>query len=228
MSTKSFLFIASWMKPLKNLPLQERWNVLEAIVEYSTFGTLSISLNAMENIAFSFIRNEIDRMKQHRSEVCERRRAAANTRWGKERQPSKQTDATVFNELPDANACKEMHSDETVSNNELPDANACKDMHHDAPYHISVSESKSESDKKSSTTSSCARERGNAEKETPNDDYQPLQQLSNGSHQAKIGAISDMAELERKSCLQAIVYVGGVSSLSGVPKWSRMLMENTG
>ncbi len=123
-------------------------------------------------------------------------------------------------------------SDETVSNNELPDANACKDMHHDAPYHISVSESvsesKSESDKKSSTTSSCARERGNAEKETPNDDYQPLQQLSNGSHQAKIGAISDMAELERKSCLQAIVYVGGVSSLSGVPKWSRMLMENTG
>ncbi len=155
MSTKSFLFIGSWMQPLKALPLQERWNVIEAILEYSTSGTLSMSLDVMESIAFGFIRNEIDRMKQHRTEVCERRRAAANTRWEKVQSKSKlpdailasnelpdtnacdemQSDATVSNELPDTNACDEMQSDATVSN-ELPDANACIEMQSDAPYHI--------------------------------------------------------------------------------------------
>ncbi len=124
---------------------------MEAIVEYATTGILSNSLNVMENIAFGFIRNEIDRMKQHRSEVCERRRAAANTRWEKAEQTSKQT--------------------ETKDTNQLPDANACKSMHSDAPYHISesvsesVSGSKSESENKSSTTSSGVRVRGIAGKE---------------------------------------------------------------
>ncbi len=149
MSTKSFLFICSWMQPLKNLPLQERWNVLEAVVEYATSGTITTSLSVMENIAFGFIRNEIDRMRQRRAEVCQRRLAAANARWGKEGRASKQTNT------------KEAKC-------ELPDANACKCMQQDAPYHIessesvsgSVSGSKSESEKKSSTTSSGARVKG--------------------------------------------------------------------
>ncbi len=165
MSTKSFLFIGSWMQPLKALPLQERWNVIEAIVEYSISGILSKSLDVMENIAFGFIRNEIDRMKHRRSEVSEKRRTAANTRWGKEQSASKQTVAKA-------------------TSNELPDANACKGMQSDAPYHIesseSVSESKSESksesesENKSSSTSSGVRVRGIAGNETPYDDSQLL------------------------------------------------------
>ncbi len=177
MSTKSFLFIGSWMQPLKALPLQERWNVIEAIVEYSTSGTLSTSLDMMENIAFGFIRNEIDRMKHRRSEVSEKRRTAANTRWGKEQSASKQTDAMA-------------------TSNELPDANACKCMQPDAPYHIESSESKSESgskpesENKSSSTSSGVRVRGNAGKEQPYDDSQLLPRFFDMSNQAKIEALA--------------------------------------
>ncbi len=177
MSTKSFLFISSWMQPLKNLPLQERWNVIEAIVEYSTSGTISKSLGVMENIAFGFIRNEIDRMKRHRSEVCERKRAAANTRWGKNNKASKDMDATaVFNQHTDANACKCMHSDTPYDIESVSESN-------------SESESKPESEKKSSTTSGvCAG--GNAGKETSCDNSQLIPQFPATSNQAKIESIA--------------------------------------
>ena len=78
MSHKSFLFVGAWMQPLKALPLQQRWNVMEAIVEYSTSGSISTSLDTMETVAFAFIRNEIDRMTHHRDKnmqeaTCSRR-----------------------------------------------------------------------------------------------------------------------------------------------------------
>ncbi|MDE6057545.1 MAG: hypothetical protein K2F93_05985, partial [Muribaculaceae bacterium] len=74
MNPKSFLFIKSWMQPLKALPLQQRWNVMEAIVEYSTSGCIPESLDTMETLAFGFIRNEIDRMRHHRKEAYRKRR----------------------------------------------------------------------------------------------------------------------------------------------------------
>ena len=142
MNPKLLLFIGSWMKPLKALPLQQRWNVMEAIVEYSTSGNVPESLATMEELAFDFIRNEIDRMKQHRKEACRKRRAAANALREKEH-PT------------------ELHR-ETGNVHEASDAKACKAVHTDVPYDIeseSISESisESESDKKSSTTSSGVR-----------------------------------------------------------------------
>ena len=144
MNTKSFLFIRSWMEPLRTLPPQQRWNVLEAIAEYSTSGKHPESLDAMEAIAFGFIRIEIDRMKHHRNEVCAKRCAAANTRLEKKQPTAMQAEA--------------------ARNLEDSDAKACNAMHTDAPYDI-ISESKSESesvsDNKSSSTSGvrvCVRE----------------------------------------------------------------------
>ena len=133
MNPKSLLFIGSWMKPLKALPLQQRWNVMEAIVEYSTSGNVPGSLDTIEALAFGFISNEIDRMKQHRKDACRKRRAAANALREKEH-PT---------ELHKASG--NVHEDS--------DAKACKAVHTDAPYDIeseSISESgsKSESDKK--------------------------------------------------------------------------------
>ena len=78
MNHKSFLFVGAWMQPLRALPLQQRWNVMEAIVEYSTSGSISTSLDTMETVAFGFIRNEIDRMKCHHNEACMKRHPAAN------------------------------------------------------------------------------------------------------------------------------------------------------
>ena len=156
MNPKSFLFIKSWMQPLKALPLQQRWNVMEAIVEYSTSGCIPESLDTMETLAFGFIRNEIDRMRHHRNETHAKRRAAANVHREKEQQTAMQTDSENSND--DSNA------------------KACNALHHDAPYDIesvsksesgSESESESESEKKSSSTSSGVRMRGNAGKYSP-------------------------------------------------------------
>ena len=117
MNQKSFLFVGAWMQPLKSLPIRQRWNVVEAIVEYSTSGKVSETLDPMEIVAFGFIRNEIDRMHSRRLEVCEKRRTAAAARWGKEKEDGKQTYAK-----------------------------ACKADQADAPYdYDTVSESNSES-----------------------------------------------------------------------------------
>ena len=165
MNPKSFLFIKSWMQPLKALPLQQRWNVMEAIVEYSTSGCIPESLDTMETLAFGFIRNEIDRMRHHRNETYAKRWAAANAHREKKQHTAMQTDSE--------------------NSYENTDAKACNALHHNAPYDIvSVSKSKSESgsesesEKKSSSTSSGVRMRGNAGKYSPHDDTQPQTNIS--------------------------------------------------
>ncbi|MDE6195030.1 MAG: hypothetical protein K2M83_13725 [Muribaculaceae bacterium] len=144
MNPKSFLFVGSWIQPLKALPLKQRWNVMEAIVEYSISGKVPESPDVMEALAFGFIRNEIDRMRYHRKEAYRKRPAAANDLQDNEQPTDMQTETATVHEDSDAKACKAMHTD--------------------APYDIesvskseSKSKSKSESDKKSSTTSSGVR-----------------------------------------------------------------------
>ncbi len=153
MNAKSFLFVAAWMKPLKTLPAEQRWNVMEAIAEYATTGQMTKELELMETIAFAFIRNEIDRMQAHRAELSESRRDSATKRWKKAQQPTNQP------EIPAKNA-----ANATNDANNANDANVCNEIQEDAPFisesvSESVSESKSES-KKSSSTSSYVRARG--------------------------------------------------------------------
>ena len=143
MNHNSFLFVGALMQPLRALPLQQRWIVMEAIVEYLTSGSISTSLDTMETVAFGFIRNEIDRMKHHHNEACGKRQATAYELREK-RQPT---------------AMQTGH----VKTPEDSDAKACKVLHPDAPYDIeSVSESGSisESDETTSSTSSGVRARG--------------------------------------------------------------------
>ncbi len=171
MKAKSFLFVGSWMEPLKALPIAQRWNVMEAIVEYATSGVLCRNLEFTESIAFGFIRNEIDRMQIKRTEVCERRRSAANIRWRKE--------------------CKDLKQAEETDSKHPMNANASIAMHADAPYDIeSVSESKPVSDKKSTTTPACACVRGNAGNEKSYHDSQLLPRFFDSSNQAKLEALA--------------------------------------
>ncbi len=174
MNTKSFLFVGAWMQPLKSLPLEQRWNVLEAIVEYSTAGEVTVTLDAMESLAFTFIRNEIDRMQTKRADVCEKRRESANKRWKKDQKPTPQA-------APEAS-------------NDATDANACKSKQADAPFDIiSVSESVSESkpvSEKTTTTATCVRARGNAGKDAPFHDSELLPRFFDSSNQAKLEALA--------------------------------------
>ncbi len=172
MNPKSFLFVGAWMEPLKALPLEQRWNVIEAIVEYSLTGELTKHLELMETIAFGFIRNEIDRMQSKRTEVGEKRREAANARWKKGQQTPK-------------------HAVTAASDNTM-DANACKAIQDDAPYDI-LSESESESrpaSEKSTTTATRVHARGNAGKEPPYHDSELLPRFFDSSNQAKLEALA--------------------------------------
>ncbi len=173
MNAKSFLFVGAWMQPLKALPLEQRWNVLEAIVEYSMTGILTQSLELMETIAFGFIRNEIDRMKTKRADVCEKRRESANKRWKKDQKATEQA--------------KEEATGDTN------DANVCKAKQEDTPFDIesvSKSESKPVSEKKSTTTATCVRARGNAGKDDPYRDSDLLPRFFDSSNQAKLEALA--------------------------------------
>ena len=178
------------MQPLRALPLQQRWNVMEAIVEYSTSGSISTSLDTMETVAFGFIRTEIDRMKHHRNKACMKRHPAANDHHN-EACTKRQTAASdhhneaCMKRHPAAND----HHNETCSKRQAiaselrekrqptalqtgalktpedSDAKACKALHPDAPYDIesvsiSKSESISKSDETTSSTSSGVRARG--------------------------------------------------------------------
>ncbi len=145
MNAKTFLFVAAWIKPLRTLPVEQRWNVLEAVTEYATTGQMTKQLDLMETIAFAFMRNEIDRMKNYRAEARERKRIACNAQEKQECEPTKQLEETIPDDANDAK-----------------DANVCIEEQEDAPFDIiSVSGSKSESDKKSSTsTCVCACVRG--------------------------------------------------------------------
>ena len=102
MNPKSFLFVGSWIQPLKALPLKQRWNVMEAIVEYSISGKVPESPDAMEALAFGFIRNEIDRMRHYRKEAYRKRRAAANDLHGTEQPTDMQTETATAHEDSDA------------------------------------------------------------------------------------------------------------------------------
>ena len=157
MNHKSFLFVGAWMQSLRALPLQLRWNVMEAIVEYSTSGSISISLDTMETVAFGFIRTEIDRMKHHRNKACMKRHPAANDHHN-ETCSKRQAIASELREKRQPTALQTG----PVKTPEDSDAKACKALHPDAPYDIeSVSESVSisESDETTSSTSSGVRAR---------------------------------------------------------------------
>ncbi len=154
MNAKTFLFVAAWIKPLRTLPVEQRWNVLEAVTEYATTSQMTKQLDLMETIAFAFIRNEIDRMKNYRAEARERKRGYYNALEKNECEPTKQQEETIPKDANDAT-----------------DANACNEEQVNAPYYIiseSESVSKSKSDKKSSTsTCVCACVRGIARPTSP-------------------------------------------------------------
>ena len=48
MNPKSFLFIGLWMQPIKALPLQQRWNVMEAVTAHKD--TDANAWNVMEAV----------------------------------------------------------------------------------------------------------------------------------------------------------------------------------
>lgn len=81
---KSFVFNIDWYEVLKDYPPEVRLEVYEAVIKYAASGTLS-ELKPLSNMAFSFIKKEIDFNNERWTETVEKRReagrAGAESRW---------------------------------------------------------------------------------------------------------------------------------------------------
>lgn len=75
MKKNSFVFFYSWRDALSECPSEVRLEVYESIIEYAKSGTLP-RLKPMAQMAFNFIKVEIDRNNEKYSEMVEKRREA--------------------------------------------------------------------------------------------------------------------------------------------------------
>ena len=82
---KSFVLYADYKEHIDMLTVNEKADLLDAIFAH-VCGTEEPILEGMAKMAFSFIRNEIDRNAEKYEATCEKRREAANKRWQKDMQ----------------------------------------------------------------------------------------------------------------------------------------------
>ena len=69
---------------LKRLTNEEKGILFEAILDYGEYA-LEPELDGVLGIAWDFIQPRLDRDRERYEQIAEKRKAAANTRWGKEK-----------------------------------------------------------------------------------------------------------------------------------------------
>ena len=85
---------------LKRLSTQEKGILFEAILDYGEFGAVP-ELEGQLGVAWDFIQPRLDRDRERYEHITEKRRSAANARWGN----ATQTDANASKSMQmDANA----------------------------------------------------------------------------------------------------------------------------
>lgn len=101
MGKNSFLLYTSDYKCIKDLPLEQKGALLDAIFEYASTGTI-IDLPPVVSMAFNFFRSHIDDNTEKWNEKVEKRRAAGRLGGLAKAENSKQSQANVAN-AKDAN-----------------------------------------------------------------------------------------------------------------------------
>ena len=74
MERNSFIFYKGWREAIKDLPDDVRLEIYESIIEYATTGNLR-GLKPMANIAFNFIKIDIDRDTEKYMSIVERNKS---------------------------------------------------------------------------------------------------------------------------------------------------------
>ena len=96
MGKNSFLLYTSDYKCIKDLPLEQKGALLDAIFEYASTGTI-IDLPPVVSMAFNFFRSHIDDNTETWNEKVEKRRAAGRLGGLAKAENSKQSQANVAN-----------------------------------------------------------------------------------------------------------------------------------
>lgn len=94
MGKNSFLLYTSDYKCVKDLPLEQKGALLDAIFEYASTGTI-IDLPPVVNMAFNFFRSHIDDNTKKWNEKVEKRRAAGRLGGLAKAENSKQSQANL-------------------------------------------------------------------------------------------------------------------------------------
>ena len=94
MGKNSFLLYISDYKCIKDLPLEQKGALLDAIFEYASTGTI-IDLPPIVSMAFNFFRSHIDDNTKKWNEKVEKRRAAGRLGGLAKAENSKQSQANV-------------------------------------------------------------------------------------------------------------------------------------
>lgn len=96
MGKNSFLLYTSDYKCIKDLPLEQKGALLDAIFEYASTGTI-IDLPPVVSMAFNFFRSHIDDNTEKWNEKVEKRRAAGRLGGLAKAENSKQSQANLAN-----------------------------------------------------------------------------------------------------------------------------------
>ena len=96
MGKNSFLLYTSDYKCVKDLPLEQKGALLDAIFEYASTGTI-IDLPPVVSMAFNFFRYHIDDNTEKWNEKVEKRRAAGRLGGLAKAENSKQSQANIAN-----------------------------------------------------------------------------------------------------------------------------------
>ena len=116
---KSIVFNLQWYEVLQEYPAEVRLEVYEAIMRYASTGTLP-DLKPLANMAFSFIKKELDYNRQKYEATCAKRREAG--RKGGEQTQAKKANATAAKQtkqmLAIGSKCKQKGANQANNDNE--------------------------------------------------------------------------------------------------------------
>ena len=84
----------SYRRTLAGLSAEQIGHVFMAALQYSEEGTVP-ELDPLEMMGFAFIKEDIDRAREHYETVCERRREAIKKRWDKRDDDSNDTNEYI-------------------------------------------------------------------------------------------------------------------------------------
>lgn len=98
-------------EPLSGLSMEQKGRLFEAIMEYGASGILpGFSDDPVLGIVWSFVKPRIDADGERYSDICEKRRSAANARWKKE------PEATLSDANANASMCMQVDANDTNIN----------------------------------------------------------------------------------------------------------------
>lgn len=80
MEKETFVFRKSWAKMLKSVPDEMRLKFYDAIVDFALFDT-EPTLDAVAMMAFTLIRDGLEKDNQRYTEACQKKREAMKKRW---------------------------------------------------------------------------------------------------------------------------------------------------